>query len=196
MTAGNKALPLRSLIALAGLLAALPGGSDAATGADQGHLGLVLEGAFEAGGDNVAKVFYANGDTQNIRAGQGGTLSIGAHYQLADSPLDFMATVGYKFIRTADYHTDLGIDRVVFKFVGSWALGNGWWINAGPVLHTDTRFNGDGFVPDIRFDDAVGGTVGFGWRWIGLTYTNIQYHSPITGSLDASNGGISFTWKF
>lgn len=196
MTAGNKAIPVVSLIALTGLLAALPGRSAAATGADQGHLGLVLEGAFEAGGDNVARVFYRNGDTQDIRAGQGGSLSVGAHYQLTHSPLDFIATVGYKFVRTSDYHSDLGIDRVVFKFVASCALGRGWWIDAGPVLHTDTRFNGDGFVPDIEFDDAVGGTVGVGWRWIGLTYTNIHYHSPLTGSLDASNGGISFTWKF
>jgi len=196
MTAGNKAISLMSCIALAGLLAALPGRSAAATANGPGHLGLVLEGAFEAGGDNVARVFYRNGDTQNIRAGQGGTLSIGAHYQLADSPLDFSATVGYKLVRTSDYGSDLGIDRVVFKFVGSYALGSGWWIDAGPVLHTDTRFNGDGFVPDIKFDDAVGGTVGVGWRWIGLTYTNIRYHSPLTGSLDASNGGLSFTWKF
>ena len=60
----------------------------------------------------------------------------------------------------------------------------------------DTRFNGDGFVPDVRFDDAVGGTVGFGWRSIGLTYTNIQCRSPLTDSLDANNGGISFTWEF
>ncbi len=158
--------------------------------------GVVLEGAFEAGGDNVARVFYVNGDTQNIRAGQGGTLAIGAHYQLADTPWDFAATVGYKFVRTSDYHSDLGIDRIVFKFVGSYALGRGLWIDAGPVLHTDTRFNGDGFVPDIKFDDAVGATVGVGWRWIGLTYTNIHYRSPLTGSLDASNAGISFTWKF
>ena len=194
MTAGKT--PALSLIALATLVAVVPGRSGVATAADSGHLGVVLEGAFEAGGDNVARVFYLNGDTQDIRAGQGGTLAIGAHYQVAGTPWDFAATVGYKFVRTSDYHSDIGIDRVVFKFVGSYDLGRGLWIDAGPVLHTDTRFNGDGFVPDIKFDDAVGATVGVGWRWIGVTYTNIHYHSPITGSLDASNGGVSFTWKF
>jgi len=195
MTAGIRSIPLIALGAFATLVAGVPRSCLAAP-ADSGHLGVVLEGAFEAGGDNVAKVFYINGDTQNIRAGQGGTLAIGAHYQVAATPWDFAATVGYKFVRTSDYHSDLGIDRVVVKLVGSYALGRGLWIDAGPVLHTDTRFNGDGFVPDIKFEDALGGTIGVGWRWIGLTYTNIHYHSPLTGSLDASNAGISFTWKF
>ncbi len=195
MTAAIRSIPLIAVGALATLVAGTPQ-SCVASPADSGHLGVVLEGAFEAGGDNVARVFYINGDTQNIRAGQGGTLGVGAHYQVADTPWDFAATIGYKFVRTSDYHSDLGIDRIVFKFVGSYALGRGLWIDAGPVLHTDTRFNGDGFVPDIKFDDAVGATVGVGWRWIGLTYTNIHYHSPLTGSLDASNAGVSFTWKF
>lgn len=99
-------------------------------------------------------------------------------------------------IRTSDYHSDLGIDRIVVQFLGNYALGRGMWINAGPVWHTDVRFNGDGYVPDIDFDDAIGATVGVGWRWIGVSYTNIHYRSAVTGSIDASNAGINFTWKF
>jgi hypothetical protein len=59
-----------------------------------------------------------------------------------------------------------------------------------------TSLNGDGYVPDVDFDDAVGGMVGFGWRWIGVSYTNIKYRGPFDGSVDASNGGITFAWKF
>jgi len=111
-------------------------------------------------------------------------------------PIDFAATVGYKFVRTSDYNTDLGIYRVVLKFTGTYALPNHFWIDAGPVLHTDTRLQGDGYVPDVHFDDAWGVTVGAGWRWIGVTYTNIHYNSELTGRLDASNVGATFTWKF
>jgi len=50
--------------------------------------------------------------------------------------------------------------------------------------------------PDIDFDDAVGGMVGFGWRWIGVSYTNIKYHGPFAGSADASNVGVTVGWKF
>jgi hypothetical protein len=160
------------------------------------RFGPVLEAAAEFGGDNVVKVFYTNGDTQDIRAGQGVTLSGGLHYQLPRFPLDSAATVGYKFVRTSDYHTDLGINRVVFKVTGTYELPRHFWIDAGPVWHTAVKLNGDGYVPDIDFDDAIGVTAGFGWRWFGVTYTGIRYSSPLTGGVDANNVGVTATWKF
>jgi len=160
------------------------------------HFGLVLEAAAEFGGDNVVKVFYTNGDTQDIRAGQGVTLSGGLHYRLAQLPLDIAATVGYKFVRTGDFNTDLGIDRVVFKVTGTYELPRHFWIDAGPVWHTAVKLNGDGYVPDVSFDDAIGVTAGFGWRWFGVTYTAITYKSPLTRNVDANNVGVTATWKF
>jgi len=183
---------------LLGVAAVLSSPRSEAQGYDPrpGRPGVVLEAAGEFGGDNVVKVFYRNGDTQDIRAGQGVTLSVGAHYQPVSLPVDFAATVGYKFVTTSDYHTDLGIYRVVLKFTGTYALPNHFWVDAGPVVHTGTRLNGDGYVPDIDFDTSVGATVGAGWRWIGVTYTNMHYHSALTGDVDASNIGATFTWKF
>jgi hypothetical protein len=173
--------------------------ADAAWGdptGDPGHVGLVLDTAGEFGGDNLIRVVYRNGDRQNLSAGQGVTVDGGIHYRPVSFPLDFAATVGYKFDRTSDYNTDLGIDRVVFKFTGTAPLGHHFWVTAGPVWHTAVKLNGDGYVPDVDFDDAVGGMVGFGWRWIGVSYTYIKYRGPFEGSVDASNGGVSFTWKF
>ena len=161
-----------------------------------GHFGPVLELAGEFGGDNVARVFYTNGDSQDIKAGQGITVSAGVHYQPPGFPIDFTGTVGYKFVRTEAYNTNLGMDRVVLKLTGTYMLPNHFWVNAGPVWHTGVHLNGDGYIPDVDFDDAVGGTVGVGWRWVGLTYTDIHYSSAVTGRIDGSNVGISFTWKF
>lgn len=50
--------------------------------------------------------------------------------------------------------------------------------------------------PDASFDDAVGGTAGADWRWIGIAYTNIHYSSALTGDVDASNVGVTLAWKF
>jgi hypothetical protein len=161
-----------------------------------GRFGAVLEVAGEFGGDNLVKVFYDNGDTQDLKAGQGVTLSAGLHYEPRSVPIDFAATVGYKFVRTSDFNTDLGINRVVFKVTGTYALPNHFWVDAGPVVHTATKVNGDGYLPDIKFDDSVGATVGFGWRWFGLTYTHITYSSAVTRDVDASNVGVIFTYKF
>ena len=161
-----------------------------------GGFGVVLEAAGEYGGDNLVKVFYRDGYTQDIRAGEGVTLSAGVHYLIPNVPLDISATAGYKFIRTSDYHTDLGVNRVVLKLTGTYELPRHFWIDAGPVWHTAVKLNGDGYVPDIDFDDAVGVTVGAGWRWVGISYTNIHYTSGLTGNIDASNAGVTFTWKF
>jgi hypothetical protein len=168
-----------------------------ATG-DPGHFGFVLDGAAEFGGDNLVEVIYRNGDTQNIKAGQGVTLGGGIHYRPVALPVDFAATVGYKFVRTASNNTDLGVDRVVLEFTGTVPVGHDFWVTAGPVWHTAVKLNGDGLVPNVDFDDAVGGMVGFGWRWVGVRYTNIKYRArdPFTGSVDASSGGISVAWKF
>jgi hypothetical protein len=166
-----------------------------ATG-DPGHFGVVFDSAAEFGGDNLVDVFYRHGGTQHIRAGQGVTVGGGIHYRPVELPIDFAAIVGYKFVRTAAYNTDLGVNRVVVKLTGTLPLGNHFWITAGPVWHTGTRLNGDGFVQNVDFDDAVGGMVGFGWRWIGVSYTSIRYRGPFAGSVDASNGGIAFAWKF
>jgi hypothetical protein len=190
---------MRSRTAVTGILAITALGSTALAHAapySDGHWGAVFEAAAEAGGDDVIKVYYRHGDSQTIHAGQGVTVGVGLHYQPSSAPLDFAATVGYKFVRTADYNTDLGIDRYVIKLTGTYLLPSNFWLAAGPVWHTGTKLRGDGYVPDIKFDDAVGGTVGFGWRWIGVSYTNIRYTSPETGGLDGSSGGITFAWKF
>jgi hypothetical protein len=163
---------------------------------DPGHFGFVFDSAAEFGGDNLIDVFYRHGGTQHIKAGDGVTLGGGIHYRPVSWPIDFAAIVGYKFVRTSSYDTDLGVNRAVIKLTGTLPLGNHFWITAGPVWHVGTNLNGDGYVPDVDFDDAVGGMVGFGWRWIGVSYTNIKYRGPFAGSVDASSGGITFAWKF
>ena len=188
---------LAAIGALAGITVAASGGAQAETyGQNRDQLGLVLETDAEIGGDNVVKVFYTNGDTQNIKAGQGVTLAAGVHYKPAGFPIDFAATAGYKFVTTAADNTDLRIERVVIKATGTYALPYNLWAAAGPVWHVGTKLKGDGFVPNIDFGDAVGATVGFGWRWVGISYTNIHYTSPYTGRIDGSNVGVSLMYKF
>lgn len=166
-----------------------------ATG-EPGHFGVVLGAAAEWGGDNLIDVVYRHGYTQHIRAGQGVTLGGGIHYRPVGLPIDFAATVGWKFVRTSDYNTDLGIDRAVIEFTGTVPLVNHFWVTAGPVWHTATKLNGDGYIPDVDFDNSVGAMVGFGWRWVGVRYTYMKYKGDFPGTVDASSGGISFSWKF
>jgi hypothetical protein len=188
------------VLAPLGLLAVVAAPQSQAQGDSphSGRLGFVLDADLEWGGDNVVEVFYQNGSTQNIKAGQGVTLSVGAHYRPISVPIDFAATVGYKFVGAADTNSNLGIYRVVWKLTGTYELPRHFWVDAGPVWHTGVKLKGDGYVPDIPFNDAVGVTIGAGWRWFGLSYTDIKYSASglYAGDVDASNVGLTFTFKF
>ncbi len=67
---------------------------------------------------------------------------------------------------------------------------------AGVTHHVDIQFDGDGFVPNLDFDDATGFTLEAGWKWIALSYTGIDYTDEFGGDWDASSVGITLTSKF
>jgi len=160
--------------------------------------GFVGELDLEYGGDNVATVLFTNGSSQNVRAGQGGTLAIGMHYRPARWDVDFSATVGYKFVTTAASNANIGISRTVFQILATYDPANSWWIAAGPVWHQGVKFDADGLGPNLDLGDSVGFTIQGGWKWIGLTYTNMEYTEQTTGrrnKFDASAIGLSLRWK-
>lgn len=178
-------------IALASLGIAVPASAQAS-----GHGGWVLKADAEFGGDEVAKVYFANGDTQSVRAGQGMSLGVGGHYRPADSKWDFSGTVGFKYTSTKAVNTNINMNRTVFEFRVDRFLEDGWWIGAGPVVHTGIRFNADGLAPNLGFDSATGLTAKVGWRWIALSYTGITYKDEFKNSYAASSVGVSLIGRF
>lgn len=184
------------------MLAVLVAMSSAASADDQdlgrgGRAGLTLEGALEFGGDDVATVFYTNGDTQDVQAGQGVTVAIGGHVRPTEtSPFELRATVGYKFVSTMASNADIGMDRLTWKLIGSVRDEKGFWIGAGPVRHTNIKFDADGMGPNVSFEDASGVAVELGWRFLALSYTNIDYTDQFGARYDASNIGLLATWGF
>jgi len=162
-----------------------------------GRVGLVAEADIEYGlGDDI-RGFYSDGTPTKVSAGQGTTLALGAHYKPAQLPVDFAATVGYKFNGIDDRDSDLGLYRYVLKLTATYELPQRFYVDAGPVIHFNTKLRGDGLVPDIPFDNAVGVTFGGGWRFVGVSYTYIRYSSSRPSlDLDASNIGIDLTFKF
>ena len=187
---------LIALLTATTAMGALPARAATDSFRQHGHLGAVLELEGDFGGDNIARVFFTDGSTQSIKAGQGIAGAVGLHYQLATLPFDFAVMAGYKYETTRASNADIYLDRVEIKAVGTYELPNHCWLDAGPVWDTGTRLHGAGYLPNVSFDDAIGATVGVGWRWIGIAYTNIHYSSAITGNVDASNVGVTLAWKF
>jgi hypothetical protein len=177
---------------------ALSGVTHAATQQQAGHFGFVAAGTAEFGGDTVGYVKFTNGDTQNIKAGQGVGLHIGGHYRFAGSPFDLSATVGFKYVTTAASNADIKLTRTVLEVLGTYYMNDYWWLSAGAVQHRNIKLDLDGYLPNAKFDDATGATVKVGWRWIGVQYTNIKYkvNAPYIGSSDASNFGVVLVGRF
>lgn len=178
------------------LLAAAPALS-AAESAEHAQFGFVFEADLEYGGDDIATVNFTDGSSQHVKTGQGLTLALGGHFRASESsPFSVRATAGYKFVTTAARDADIGIDRKVFEVLGNYRWPSNWWVGAGVTHHAGIEFNGDGFGPDVEFDDATGFTVEAGWKWIALSYTGMDYTDEFGGEWDASSIGVTLTSKF
>lgn len=174
-------------------------GAEAAPRSTGVKIGPVVEGAVSFGGDTLSTVEFRNGDTQDLKTGNGGSLSVGVHLQPSvDSPWDLRATVGYKYTGVNARNADITLTRTVWQLIGSYEYLSGFRIGAGVTHHHGIHFNGDGYFDDVSFGNATGPTVEFGWRWVALTYTDMTYKAeyPYSGELNANNVGVRFAWEF
>jgi len=194
----SRTLSLLSTLGICGFVATAQAARHASEqSASRGQFGFVGELDAEFGGDDLVEITFTNGRSQTLHAGQGLALNGGLHFRPGGSNFDFVGTVGYKYVTTAASNADIRLERVVLKLQGYYDFNRGWWVSAGPVWHTGVRFSGDGFLSDVSFSDAVGATFQFGWRWVGIGYTNISYEAerPFRGKVDASNFGIYLQWR-
>ena len=160
-------------------------------------VGVVVDLALEMGGDRVAETFFEDGDSQTMRAGQGGTASVGLELRPRhDSPVGVRATVGIKYVTTAATHVDIKLTRIPIEVVGTYTFPNQIFVGGGYVRHSNIRFDGGGLGEDLDFDDAQGATVEAGWRWLSLSYTRLTYTDEFGNEYDASSPGLSVRGTF
>jgi hypothetical protein len=189
------ALPLLACAAAA--QAAEPAFDPAPAPASGPFFGFVLEGGIEGGGDEMATTLFEDGTTQEMHAGQGGTVAVGGQVRMnRESPLALRGTVGLKYVTTAATNAHIRFTRIPIELVATYDLPSNVWIGGGVVRHTAMKFRGDGLGPDMDFDDATGGTVELGWRWAALTLTSLQYRDAEGGEYDASSAGLSIIYVF
>ena len=193
------------LVILAGLAAMAPAaaaqtveaGATSRAAAAKPWVGFVAEAALEFGGDAFATVNFDDGSTQDVRTGQGLTVSVGGQLRPSvDSPLGLRGTVGFKFVGTAADNANIFLTRLPVEVVGTYRLPQDAWVGAGFVHHALTKFWGGGLGPDVDFTGGNGATVEAGWRWLGVSYTSMRYTDDTDAEYDASVFGIFFTSAF
>ena len=161
------------------------------------RVGFLAQVDLDYGGDNVATVFFEDDDSQNVKAGQGMAVSVGAYFRpIANSTFEIDASVGYKFSTTAASNADIGVERTMLQLGVSHRWPNGFYLGGGLVQNMGPTVDGDGFFEDIDFDDAQGFNLEIGWRWVALHYTDMTYESDLYEDVDASHFGVRFTYRY
>jgi hypothetical protein len=158
-------------------------------------LGFALDASFEFGGDDFLEVLFTDGTSQQIKAGQGGTIAIGGILRASEaSPLSLRGTLGLKYVTTAADNANIRFTRIPVEVVGSYAFPNGMRAGAGLVHHANNQFTGDGFLPDATFDANTGFTAEVGYKAIALTYTALDYTGSGGQSFNGGSIGVQLLW--
>jgi hypothetical protein len=158
-------------------------------------LGFALDLSVEFGGDDFLKVFFTDGTSQQIKAGQGGTAAIGGILRPREnSPLSLRGTLGIKYVTTAADNANIRFTRIPIELVGGYDFPNGMRAGAGLVYHANNQFSGDGFVPDQSFDASAGFTAEIGYKAVALTYTALSYPIADGQSFNGGSIGVQLLW--
>ncbi len=174
------------------LIAALPAHAQLGTFTiESKSTGWITTANAEFGGDAVITVVFDDGDTQDVNAGQGISLSIGRYLRPNNGPMMYSGGLGFKYVTTAADNANIHLTRFVLDARVDRAISNGFWIGAGPVAHIGTKLNMDDLGPDLSFDPALGLNVRIGWQYLSLTYTLMSYKDEFGGTYDATAIGFS-----
>lgn len=162
--------------------------------AKQPKLRFLLGGGGEFGGDEIAKVFFTNGEDQSVNAGQGGFIFVGGQLQLTKTEVLFLrSSIGLKYVTTQANNANIRLTRFPFNNTLNAFAGKNFRFAAGVSIHTGIKFNGDGFVPNSNFSTAAGPIFEFAYKGFGLSYTIMSYTDDSNFKYNANSFGITLS---
>lgn len=144
------------------------------------------------GGDTLATLYFEDGGSQDLDAGDGVTLSIGLAQHISQN-FGVRYALGYKMSFSAADNLDvrksaIPIDIVPYYRSGQHRLGAGVTYHLSPEFYMET-------FGTTEFDGATGLVVEYGYAGFTLAYTDIDY--SIDGvDVDASNIGLRYSFGF
>lgn len=159
-------------------LAAQVSGIETQTVSKPSPVRFLIGAALELGGESIVEIEFEDGDTQDVRTGQGGSIGIGAEVQFPS--LDFLVlqgTIGIKYVTTQADNAHIRLTRFPIELTANWLITDDIKIGAGITAHTNINFKSDGIGEDFSFDNALGplfeaSYAGFGLRFTSMTYTD------------------------
>lgn len=154
---------------------------------------LLWGAALELGGETVAEIDFENGDSQDIKSGQGGSIFVGTEIQFP--AIDFLvlqATIGIKYVTTQADNAHIRLTRFPIEIGANYLITDDIRIGGGFSAHTNINLKADGIGPDLAFDNSGGPYFEASYAGFGLRYTNMSYTDEFGFDYDASSVGVFY----
>jgi opacity protein-like surface antigen len=147
----------KTLIACALSLAALGCAQAQTTVPAANPLHYVLGIGYTSGGDKLATAYYTDGNSANIRAGQGLLLQAGLEYRVLPE-MSIQGTIGYHddSANATNGHADF--TRVPLELMAYYHVNAQWRVGGGARYVSSAKLHGSGFANglDMSFQDTTG----------------------------------------
>ncbi|RNC79336.1 MAG: hypothetical protein ED557_14730 [Balneola sp.] len=155
---------------------------------------LLLGGALEVGGEEIAEILFEDGGSQTVRSGQGISGYVGGEFTIPSlQQLAFRASLGFKYVTTAADNAHIRLTRIPFQFTANYYIIDDLRIGAGLVTHQNIRFKADGVGPDLDFDPASGTIFEVAYRGFGLSVVIMDYTDEFGNTFSATAAGLTFS---
>jgi hypothetical protein len=161
-------------------------------------VGVLLRMGLDVGGDKLAEVQYANGDTAQLTAGGLVTFAAGVLIHPA-APWALEATVGYKIDKVNASNGTLQFSRIPVDVILSYA-NSGHRLGAGATVHLSPtgKCEVDGYCNEsVSYNHALGGIVQYVYGWgrdrgveLGVRGTFIHYSGDGLKTINGSSVGL------
>lgn len=161
------------------------------------HLRFLIDGAIGFGGDDVATVYFTNGNTQRVNAGQGIAIGVGGELAIPGvESLRLRSTVGFKYVTSAADNVHIRLTRIPINISGNYVFNETWRVAAGMAFHNNIRFNAGGIGDNFALNNASGPFFEFAYKWIGFSFTSMDYVDPMGDSYNANSFNVTLSEVF
>ena len=158
------------------------------------NLRLLLGGALEFGGDDLAEVYFVDGSIQKMKAGQGGSVYAGGQLALNKEQTFFLrGSIGIKYLTTKADNAHIRLTRFPLQGTLNYFPVKKLRLGAGIVSHQGIKVNFDGLGDNQEFTASPGPVFEVSYAGIGLSYTALTYKDAGQQSFKANAIGITFS---
>lgn len=155
-----------------------------------------------AGGDDLATAKYTNGNSVDIKAGNGVYFTAGVNYRFTPQ-FSLQGTVNFHVDDTNANNGSIKFQRFPAELLAYYHFSEQWRVGAGVRYVSGAKLSSSGVVSgiNINFDNTTSGVIEGEYFWnpkmgMKLRYVNEKYNAAGYREVKANHVGISGNYYF